>query len=824
MLEFWHRVFRFCWICLLLLTINTPYSKSLERAWSRGIVDRTKEYSFVLSKYDGITQNRNKTFLLSIQCQICSFLKIWRYINLTPQITFHTDNHIEVSSSTSPQEYLRPEDVSFQFAPQNMSENKKYTNPKPPHSTLYGSDLMNLDVSESITADPNTEQVFELPSSEDLSAFLADLALDEFCDSSEDGFGLLKARNSSQTTSESKDIARNLVCARLEGSRELGTKSGESAWLSVIPGVNTTWQSETNYTNTTTSSDIKHLLVSEGIRGERDYATQSALIEITEAWQTNSIELPRCGDISATDIVDRESGCLGNTTLSVYIPRNSSKSLYSLSSPSLVDILQIEGTTGRSICDVSDFPSSEDLEAFLANIESSDFPIEVRQSYLLNVSTGFFDAKNLQRKSGTTNEELHDSSFLQSKPAQSSRFVNAKKVQTTLGEKDIVFWQSPCQTEPNSSASSEISFEVHNSWFVDDSPITNCNDEYSRCSGSHSLGTEADSINSRRVVEQISQVHLDDLYGHTDGCKCNSETVNSSQFDKKGSSGFKTQHTNAFVANTSELKHQDDICALIDPTTSNAIPVNDSSDQSCLFLGSPELFSQSRSLFDNSTSCCNTPLLFTRTSPEEFSGSPEVEDNHCVTSLLLFPSSQSLHEPCSPIHSNTADTKSTKQSVLHHLSHSTPLDTNRCTLDATYANCEGNKQTYLHHLNHSTPLDTSHFGSTRVNRVLFSRCSFSPRYRTPVNRRSGICSVGKFSGPTSSVSFTSSLEDELLRYPNTPLLFSISSSSVTELNSVLYWAITTGYKWFGVLVCGNIFLLPCFKLLHLVIKQPLRTV
>ena len=28
---------------------NTPISKSLERAWSRGIVDRTKEYSFVLS-------------------------------------------------------------------------------------------------------------------------------------------------------------------------------------------------------------------------------------------------------------------------------------------------------------------------------------------------------------------------------------------------------------------------------------------------------------------------------------------------------------------------------------------------------------------------------------------------------------------------------------------------------------------------------------------------------------------------------------------------------------------------------------------------------
>ena len=29
--------------------LHTPYSKSLERAWSRGIVDRAKEYSFVLS-------------------------------------------------------------------------------------------------------------------------------------------------------------------------------------------------------------------------------------------------------------------------------------------------------------------------------------------------------------------------------------------------------------------------------------------------------------------------------------------------------------------------------------------------------------------------------------------------------------------------------------------------------------------------------------------------------------------------------------------------------------------------------------------------------
>ena len=31
------------------LVYYTPNSKSLERAWSRGIVDRTKEYSFVLS-------------------------------------------------------------------------------------------------------------------------------------------------------------------------------------------------------------------------------------------------------------------------------------------------------------------------------------------------------------------------------------------------------------------------------------------------------------------------------------------------------------------------------------------------------------------------------------------------------------------------------------------------------------------------------------------------------------------------------------------------------------------------------------------------------
>ena len=33
-----------------LITLgHTPYSKSLERAWGRGIVDRAKEYSFVLS-------------------------------------------------------------------------------------------------------------------------------------------------------------------------------------------------------------------------------------------------------------------------------------------------------------------------------------------------------------------------------------------------------------------------------------------------------------------------------------------------------------------------------------------------------------------------------------------------------------------------------------------------------------------------------------------------------------------------------------------------------------------------------------------------------
>ena len=38
----------FCFMYLVTL-INTPNSKSLERVWSRGIVDRTKEYSFALS-------------------------------------------------------------------------------------------------------------------------------------------------------------------------------------------------------------------------------------------------------------------------------------------------------------------------------------------------------------------------------------------------------------------------------------------------------------------------------------------------------------------------------------------------------------------------------------------------------------------------------------------------------------------------------------------------------------------------------------------------------------------------------------------------------
>ena len=34
---------------MALTVINTPNSKSMERAWSRGIVDRTEEHSFVLS-------------------------------------------------------------------------------------------------------------------------------------------------------------------------------------------------------------------------------------------------------------------------------------------------------------------------------------------------------------------------------------------------------------------------------------------------------------------------------------------------------------------------------------------------------------------------------------------------------------------------------------------------------------------------------------------------------------------------------------------------------------------------------------------------------
>ena len=37
------------WAIILNFMMYIPYSKSLERAWSRGIVDRTKEYSFVLS-------------------------------------------------------------------------------------------------------------------------------------------------------------------------------------------------------------------------------------------------------------------------------------------------------------------------------------------------------------------------------------------------------------------------------------------------------------------------------------------------------------------------------------------------------------------------------------------------------------------------------------------------------------------------------------------------------------------------------------------------------------------------------------------------------
>ena len=43
------KIHTFSVISNYVTAFNTPISKSLERAWSRGIVDRTKEYSFVLS-------------------------------------------------------------------------------------------------------------------------------------------------------------------------------------------------------------------------------------------------------------------------------------------------------------------------------------------------------------------------------------------------------------------------------------------------------------------------------------------------------------------------------------------------------------------------------------------------------------------------------------------------------------------------------------------------------------------------------------------------------------------------------------------------------
>lgn len=692
-----------------------------------------------------------------------------------------------ISLSTTTQQYLRQKDVSFQLPPPNKSENNKCSNPRSLHSTLCGSNLTSLGVSESIATDPNMELVSEFPSSEDLSAFLADLVLDELGHSSNDGFGSLKAQNRSETTSQ--DVAENWVCARFDESRDLEGESRENSWQSDIP--NTTWQSETNCTKSQTASDIKQLIFG-GSRVEWSYATQSALVENTEAWQTSSVELPRCTDISVTDTVDGESGCLENTPLSVCSHKNASKSLNSLPNPSVEDTFETDAGTRSLICDFTDFPSSEDLEAFLANIESEyPVPTEVQPCSISNISTEFSDSKSLQGKTCTVNEDFNKSSFPQLKPTLPPKVVNANTDQTNLGKNHLLSWQSNGKTKSNSSASSEVSFEIHNSWFVDDSPISNCNEEDEerlRCSDwrSRSPGTKGRSSNSQRIIERNSELTLDDLRECTDECKCCSETENGSQYDYTCSPGFETPNSSGLVANTSELGHRDDICALHDPTS--VIPFKESCGQSyvSVCLGTPELFSQSHSLFDNSTSTCNTntPLLFSHSSPEELS----YEDDHCVTSLLLFSGSQSLHElPCSPLRPKTSDTRSVTQRFLHHLNHSTPLDASRCNLSSTDRNRKSTKQETLHHLKHSTPLDTNRFGLTHVNRVLFSsNCSSSSRYRTPVKRRSVTCPIGKSSCPASFLSITSSFGDDLSRFCNTPLLFSVSSSGVTESDSVLY--------------------------------------
>ena len=78
----------------------TPYSKSLERAWSRGIVDRTEEYSFVLSTMPRF-HARSRLLELGVFSSSSSSLPLSTSTNLFRYLRFGVQKHLNVTYPSS---------------------------------------------------------------------------------------------------------------------------------------------------------------------------------------------------------------------------------------------------------------------------------------------------------------------------------------------------------------------------------------------------------------------------------------------------------------------------------------------------------------------------------------------------------------------------------------------------------------------------------------------------------------------------------------------------------------------------------------------------
>lgn len=249
----------------------------------------------------------------------------------------------------------------YPFVTANEKTNQNcLINPESPTVTLESS-YSNLGI----------EKVQAFSSSEDPSIFLADLALDDIDQPLNDE----EQSTNEKTTVPSKEnerlLTNNETDARfrksLRGAEEI---MKENSWLSFR---SRSLQSETNY--------------------------------IEE--NSDTVELPRCADTLVNQA--GTTTCQLNSPLSLCSYEHDTMLLqnHSESVSEKKEKLKTDEYNEDSISNVSDFPSSEDLEVFLANFESSFSRNEASRFSSLNKSTEFTNSKDSLKKNDELNNKFH---------------------------------------------------------------------------------------------------------------------------------------------------------------------------------------------------------------------------------------------------------------------------------------------------------------------------------------------------------------------------------------------------------------------------------